>query len=74
MRKGEIPEGKNLLLAIGICVLYAASDEFRQIFVPGRGPLVKDVFIDSAGAVVGIGIYQIVNKIVKEKSFTKAKL
>lgn len=74
LKKGKIPEGKNLLLAIGLCVLYAASDEFHQIFVPGRGPQVKDVFIDSAGAVVGIGIYQIVNKIVKQKSFNKAKL
>ncbi|MEH6908360.1 VanZ family protein [Neobacillus drentensis] len=74
LRKGEIPKGKNLLLAIGICVLYAASDEFHQIFVPGRGPQVKDVFIDSAGAVVGIGIYQLVNKMVKQKSFNKAKL
>lgn len=73
LKRGKIPERKNLLLAIGLCVLYAASDEFHQIFVPGRGPQVKDVFIDSAGAVVGIGIYQLVNKIVKQKSFNKAK-
>ncbi len=68
LKKGKISEGKNLLLAIGLCVVYAASDEFHQIFVPGRGPQVKDVFIDSAGAVVGIGIYQLVNKIVKHKA------
>ena len=24
LKKGKIPEGKNLLLAIGLCVLYAA--------------------------------------------------
>jgi len=37
-----------------ICILYAISDEVHQIFVPGRGPGMKDVFIDSAGACVGI--------------------
>ncbi|MGM8215903.1 VanZ family protein [Bacillaceae bacterium W0354] len=40
-----------------ICVAYAASDEFHQRFVPGRGPLVSDVIIDSLGAAVGIGLY-----------------
>ncbi len=34
--------------------LYAASDEFHQGFVGGRGPQVKDVCIDSAGAFVGV--------------------
>ena len=32
------------------CVfLYAASDEFHQIFVPTRTAQVSDVFIDTAG-------------------------
>jgi len=42
---------------IGVCalisILYAASDEFHQGFVPGRGPSGFDVFIDSWG-VLGI--------------------
>lgn len=29
-------------------------DETHQMFVPGRGPQVKDVMIDSAGAFVGV--------------------
>ena len=40
-----------------LCVAYAISDEFHQIFVPGRGPLVKDVFIDGFGAALGILLY-----------------
>ena len=40
-----------------ICVLYAMSDEWHQMFVPGRGPQVKDVLIDSAGALLGIALY-----------------
>lgn len=55
---------KRVLIAVGICVLYAISDELHQMFVPGRGPQLKDVFIDSAGAVVGAGVYQIANKVV----------
>jgi len=37
-----------------IVFLYAALDEFHQKFVPGRTPLVSDVFIDVAGAAIGL--------------------
>lgn len=33
--------------------LYAASDEFHQGFVAGRGPSIVDVMIDSSGVIVG---------------------
>lgn len=44
-----------LKYAVGflVCVAFAASDEIHQFFTPGRGPLVKDVFIDSSGSFVG---------------------
>jgi VanZ family protein len=45
--------GASLLL----CVAYAISDELHQIFVPGRGPLLKDVLIDGSGAALGIILY-----------------
>jgi len=38
------------------------SDEFHQLFVPGRARQLKDVLIDSTGATVGIGIYLLVIK------------
>ena len=41
------------LTAEGIGVLYAASDEFHQLFVPGRGSQVTDVLIDASGFAVG---------------------
>ena len=44
----------SLALALLIGVLYAASDEFHQMFSSGRTPSVRDVCIDSAGAVIGI--------------------
>lgn len=41
--------------------------EFHQLFVPGRGGQVTDVLIDSAGAVIGIGIYAAVLVMVKKR-------
>jgi VanZ family protein len=45
---------KKISWMILICVLYAISDEIHQSFVPGRGPSIIDVFIDSTGAITGI--------------------
>jgi VanZ family protein len=63
---------RNILLAFMICVLYAISDEIHQMFVPGRGPGVKDVLIDSTGAIVGIGIYWVIGR--KRKRIRSAEL
>ncbi len=49
---------KSFMMALGICVLYAVSDEVHQLFVPGRGAQVKDVLLDSTGAAVGIVLYK----------------
>lgn len=43
-----------VLLAGFICVGFAATDEYHQSHVAGRGPSVKDVCIDSVGAFIGI--------------------
>lgn len=43
-------------VALAICVLYAASDEFHQLFVPGRSGEIRDVLIDSSGAALGISL------------------
>jgi VanZ family protein len=67
LSKNRIIGYKRLLLVIGICVLYASSDEYHQLFVAGRGAQVKDVFIDSAGAIVGIVVYRIVNRFLSKK-------
>jgi len=37
-----------------VVFLYAATDEFHQVFVPGRTPMISDVFIDTAGASIGL--------------------
>ncbi len=40
--------------AWGCATLYAMSDELHQAFVAGRGAMITDVVIDSAGAACGI--------------------
>ena len=52
----EVKGVKRIVLALVICVLCAMLDEFHQLFVPGRAAQVKDVIIDSIGAIAGIGI------------------
>lgn len=46
----------GLWWSIIIGVVYAASDEFHQYFVPGRSPGIKDICIDSLGVLTGFVI------------------
>jgi VanZ family protein len=39
-------------ISLLVCLAYAASDEYHQTFVPGRGGNVFDVTIDMGGALV----------------------
>ena len=43
-----------LLLALAATAAYAATDEFHQLFVPGRSGQLKDVLIDTAGGALGL--------------------
>lgn len=62
--------GILLVLAAGlVCVGVASSDEFHQLFVYGRGASVKDVFIDSCGAFVGIYFVRIFGFIARKTIF-----
>ncbi len=45
---------RSLWLALIWCSIYAATDEFHQSFVPGRGASLWDVGIDTAGASLGL--------------------
>lgn len=44
---------KKILLAVGLCVVLACVDEWRQSFVSGRGGEFADVLTDTAGALTG---------------------
>ena len=56
-----------LVITAGIlCSGFAALDEFHQLFVQGRGASVRDVIIDSCGALVGIFIVRILGYITRK--------
>src|SRR5699024_5090243 len=53
------PNWRRYMTAFLIAVVYAMTDEFHQLFIPGRSGELRDVAIDSVGAATGIGIYML---------------
>ena len=47
-------ERGNVWIAVGICFLYACTDELHQLFSSGRSGQFDDVLLDSIGALLGI--------------------
>lgn len=57
-----------------ICgVLYAASDEIHQRFVPGRSCELRDVLIDTCGVLLGVLIVNICQHLIARKKKLKHK-
>lgn len=55
MRKDPRPwSWREAAIAVFIVFLYASTDEFHQMFVPSRTPMISDVFVDTSGAVIGM--------------------
>lgn len=48
------PRSRWLAVAAVAAILYAMSDEFHQAFVPGRGPSIVDVMIDTGGVALAL--------------------
>lgn len=45
---------KRAVIALVLTAVYASTDEFHQLFVPGRAGKVTDVLIDSTGALIAL--------------------
>jgi VanZ family protein len=56
--------------ALTVAGLYSLSDEFHQLFVPGRGPSIFDSGIDTVGAIVGILIVFVVCRLGRNRPET----
>ncbi|MFZ2384752.1 MAG: VanZ family protein [Candidatus Omnitrophota bacterium] len=50
----KISRRRAVLLTVVFCFLYGLSDEFHQIFVPGRTASFSDVMVDLAGGIIGV--------------------
>ncbi len=56
---------KHFIYTLLLCIVYAISDEFHQLFVPGRSGKATDVLIDSIGSLIGISMYVLVTNSIK---------
>lgn len=55
----------RIFLSAGICLLYAASDEFHQLFVAGRSGEIRDICIDFCGSLLAITVLAILSRCIK---------
>ena len=58
--------GKKTVWALLSGFLVASVDETIQMFVPGRGPGILDVLLDTCGALSGIGLLLLGHTILKK--------
>jgi len=70
---GVLKWGKlvQIPLVIVISAAYACTDEWHQHFVHSRTPSIKDVLIDTSGAVFGILIFYLVMRFWGKKRPTR---
>ena len=61
----EMGMWRRAAIAFAATAVYGASDEFHQLFVPGRAGRVSDVMIDSTGALAGVIIFMLLVKVVQ---------
>lgn len=59
---------RQLICSFSAALLTACIDETIQVFVPGRGPGIKDVLIDTSGAILGITILSLIQYFTSKKS------
>lgn len=63
MVNSDVKKKKAMWCSILIALFYGLTDEFHQSFTPGREPRLRDVLIDTTGAI--IFIYGILENIKK---------
>ena len=59
LTNGARPTRRQMLFAILLAGAYGATDEFHQRFSAGRTPSPMDVGIDTLGAAVGVGVWEL---------------
>ena len=56
LARGGRPGWRQVVIAFVLAVLYGASDELHQSFVPDRAGRIDDLIVDTLGAVVGLAL------------------
>ena len=70
-RFGMLEKRKSNALVCGL--LAACVDETIQLFVPDRGPAIRDVLIDTCGVAAGMGLLRLVQTLTKHFKQSKEK-
>lgn len=69
IRHYKLPPRRAILVSSAIVFTYALSDEFHQIFVPGRSGELRDVLIDTIAGIVAVVLtYVIHREIVRRRA------
>ena len=55
------------LYSVAVCVFYAFTDEFHQLFVTGRTGQLMDVGIDMIGVLFGVMVFYVFGLFVKDR-------
>ena len=58
---------RRFLIPIGVTFLYACTDEFHQLFVPGRAGRFTDVLIDTTGGIIMLLFIALVTRVARKK-------
>ena len=58
---------RSFLIPIGVNFLYACTDEFHQLFVPGRAGRFTDVAIDTTGGIIMLLFIALVTRVARKK-------
>ena len=58
---------RRFLIPIGVTFLYACTDEFHQLFVPGRAGRFTDVLIDTTGGIIMLLFIALVTHVTHTK-------
>lgn len=61
------------LISFIAATIYGATDELHQMFIPGRGPLLSDIFIDSVSALTGVVFIAVIIELLKKTKFDLKK-
>ncbi|TCS83213.1 VanZ family protein [Tepidibacillus fermentans] len=54
---GKFPLIKSMVVAVVLSVIYGLTDEWHQMYVPGRTPDIHDLVNDFIGAIVGVIVF-----------------
>lgn len=64
---------KKYVFPIGITFIYACTDEFHQLFVPGRAGRFTDVLIDTSGGIIMMLLIILITALKKHIILGKGK-